>query len=117
MLAGAAVLTVSVGNLERSVAGVLLFGLSCGPIFPTVLALVATAARGNGTATSLALALGNSGGLVVPALLGWLLNRYGPTATAGTLLGAALTMLALYAAAVWVGAMAERGMLQYARRE
>jgi MFS transporter, FHS family, L-fucose permease len=102
MLAAAAILMVSVGNLERSVAGVLLFGLSCGPVFPTLLALVTTATRGSGTAASLVLALGNCGSLIIPALIGWLLNRYGPSSTSGLLLGAALAMLILYAATVWV---------------
>jgi fucose permease len=108
MLAGAAVLLTSVGHFEGSVAGVLLFGLSCGPVFPTVLALVTAATRGSGTAAGLVLALGNGGGLIIPALLGWLLNRYGPVSTAGTLLGAALAMVALYAATVWLGATAPK---------
>jgi fucose permease len=108
LLAAAALLIGSVGNLERSVAGVLLFGLSCGPVFPTLLALVTATTRGSGAAASLVLALGNSGGLVVPALLGWLLNRYGPTSTAGMLLGAALAMLTLYAATAWAGATAPK---------
>jgi fucose permease len=97
---------MSAGNLEGSVAGVLLFGLSCGPVFPTLLALVTAATRGRGTAASLVLALGNCGGLIIPALLGWLLNRYGPSSTSGMLLGAALAMLILFAATIRIKAQA-----------
>jgi MFS transporter, FHS family, L-fucose permease len=106
MLAGAALLLASVGNLGPSIAGVLLFGLSCGPIFPTALALITGASRGRGTTMSLTLALGNGGGLIVPALLGWLLDRYGPGPMAAMLLGAALTMLALCLATIQVEARA-----------
>ena len=104
LLAAATLLIGSVGNLERSVAGALLFGLSCGPVFPTLLALVTATTRGSGTAASLVLALGNCGGLIVPALLGWLLNSYGPAATAGMVLGATLGMLILYAVTLRVSA-------------
>jgi fucose permease len=102
LLAAATLLISSVGNLELSIVGVLLFGLSCGPVFPTLLALVTATTRGSGTAASLVLALGNCGGLIIPALLGWLLNRYGPSAATGMLLGAALAMLLLYAATIRV---------------
>lgn len=100
VLCGAALLTFGVGDLERSVAGVLLLGLSCGPVFPTLLAIVTSGARANGTAASLVLAIGNCGGLVIPALIGLLLSRYGPIAAAGLVLGAALTMVALCAIVV-----------------
>jgi fucose permease len=106
LFAGAALLIISIGQLELSVAGVLLFGLSCGPVFPTVLALVTAATRGSGVAASRVLALGNGGGMVIPALLGWLLIHHGPATTAGLLLGAALAMIVLYAAIVWAGARA-----------
>jgi fucose permease len=99
-IGGAALLIAGVGDIERSIVGVLLLGLSCGPIFPTVLAVVTTTARGSGTATSLVLALGNGGGLIIPALLGLLLDRNGPRAMGELVLATALTMLALCMAAV-----------------
>jgi fucose permease len=68
-----------------------------------VLAVVASGARGSGSAASLVLALANCGGLVIPALIGLLLSRYGPVAAAGLVLAAALTMLALYAGVVRSG--------------
>ncbi|HET9221064.1 MAG TPA: MFS transporter [Roseiflexaceae bacterium] len=102
IFAATAILIMSVGSLDGSVAGVLLFGLSCGPVFPTLLALVTAETRGSGTAASLVLALGNCGGLIIPALLGWLLSRYGPSSTTALLLGAALAMLLLFAATIWM---------------
>jgi fucose permease len=95
MLCGAALLALSVGGAAWSIAGVLLFGLSCGPVFPTVLALVAGGSGGSGVAASLVLALGNSGGLVVPALLGLLLTQSGAGAMAGLLLADSLTLVLL----------------------
>jgi fucose permease len=104
VLAGTAVLNLGVGSLAGSVAGALLFGLSCGPVFPTVLAIVTGAARASGTAASLVLAVGNCGGLIIPALLGLLLSQYGAPAAAGLLLGTALIMVALCAVLLRSGA-------------
>jgi len=95
ILSGAILLVLGVGNNAISIAGVLCMGLSCGPVFPTVLAIVATTARDSGTTTSLVLAIGNGGGLIVPVLLGVLLTQYGPLAAAIMVLVAALAMLAL----------------------
>lgn len=99
LLLGTILLTLSIGNLVITCIGVLLFGLSCGPIFPTVIALVSSSTPGS-TATSMVLAMGNSGGLLVPALIGLLLTRYGPPAVAGLLVLAALLMIGLGAAAM-----------------
>lgn len=99
LLLGTVLITLSIGNLVITCIGVLLFGLSCGPIFPTVIALVSSSTPGN-AATSMVLAMGNSGGLLVPALIGLLLTRYGPPAVAGLLVLAALLMIGLGAAAM-----------------
>jgi fucose permease len=106
MLIGALLLVLGVGDRAISIAGVLCLGLSCGPVFPTVLAIVATTARNSASTTSLVLAVGNCGGLIIPVLLGVLLASYGPGAAAGLVLGAALTMLTLCAAMLWAGASA-----------
>ena len=106
MLIGAVLLLLGVGDRVTSIAGVLCLGLSCGPVFPTVLAIVTTTARNSAATTSMVLAIGNGGGLIIPVLLGVLLARYGPSAAAGLVLGAALSMLALYAAVLWAGASA-----------
>jgi fucose permease len=104
MLIGAILLVLGVADRVTSIAGVLCLGLSCGPVFPTVLAIVATTARNSAATTSLVLAIGNGGGLIVPVLLGVLLARYGPSAAAGLVLGAAIAMLALCGAMFWTGA-------------
>jgi MFS transporter, FHS family, L-fucose permease len=94
LLLGAAVLSLSIGHLALTVAGVLLFGLSCGPVFPTVLAILTGSAQG-AKATSRALALGNTGGMLLPALIGLLLARVGPLAVTMVLVVAALSMIGL----------------------
>ncbi|MEO7912823.1 MAG: MFS transporter [Roseiflexaceae bacterium] len=104
ILIGALILVLGVSDRATSIAGVLLLGLSCGPVFPTALAIVATTARNSAATTSFVLAIGNCGGLIVPALLGVLLATYGSSAAAGLVLVAALTMLALCAAMLWAGA-------------
>jgi MFS transporter, FHS family, L-fucose permease len=98
MLLGAILLVIGVGDSATSIAGVLCLGLSCGPVFPTVLAIVAATARNSAATTSLVLAVGNGGGLIIPVLLGVLLANYGPSAAAGLVLVAALAMLGLRAA-------------------
>jgi MFS transporter, FHS family, L-fucose permease len=99
MTAGAGLLVAGAGTIGGAVAGVLLFGLACGPVFPTVLSLVTTATSGSSVITSRVLALGNGGGLIIPALLGVLLSWYGPPALAVALLTTALVMLVLCVAA------------------
>lgn len=94
-LVGALLLITGVGSGGRSLVGVLVFGLSCGPIFPTIMALVTTLASGNSTAAGLVLALGNTGSLIIPALLGLLLTSYGAGAAAGLILTVTLIMLML----------------------
>ena len=106
ILIGAILLVLGVGDRAASIAAVLCLGLSCGPVFPTALAIVATTARNSAATTSFVLAIGNCGGLIVPALLGVLLASYGPSAAAGMVLIAALTMLALCASILWSGAAA-----------
>jgi fucose permease len=94
LLLGAGLLAAGVGNLALTLAGVALFGLSCGPVFPTVIAMVSAGPQGDAL-TSRALALGNSGGLLLPALIGLLLTRSGPASVGIYLLGAAGLMIVL----------------------
>jgi fucose permease len=104
MLIGAILLVLGVGDRAISIAGVLCLGLSCGPVFPTVLAIVTTTARNSAATTSIVLAIGNGGGLIIPVLIGVLLARYGPSAVAGLVFIAVLAMLALCASMLWAGA-------------
>jgi len=61
------------------IAGITVFGLSFGPIYPTAVAL--TTARfphTPGRATSLVTSLGSLGGVMIPWLQGWLLTQVSP---------------------------------------
>ena len=99
LMVGALLFALGVGNLPLTLAGVLLFGLACGPVFPTVLALVASGAN-SGPATSRVLVLANCGGMLLPALLGLVLARFGPAAVTGQLVIAGIVMIGLGAAAM-----------------
>lgn len=92
VLLGAGMLTLGVGSLPLTLSAILILGLACGPVFPTILAL-ATAGR---TGTGIVLGVGNGGGLIMPALLGVMLTSYGPTAMAATVLTSAFLMLGLW---------------------
>lgn len=102
MLAGALLLALSVGAAGRSVLALMLIGLACGPIFPTTLALVATIARGRSAATSLALAIGNIGGALIPPALGLVLSGAGPAAAAALVLALSLIVVAIFGLVAWV---------------
>jgi fucose permease len=103
VLAGATLLAAGLGDPAQSIAAVLLLGLSFGPVFPTVLSIVTTATRGSNRAASLVLALGNGGGLFLPALTGLLLGRYGPVAVPSVILAGAVSMLVFGAATALAG--------------
>jgi MFS transporter, FHS family, L-fucose permease len=108
LVSGAALLALSVGAVDRSLAGAMLFGMACGPVFPTVVALITTLSRGNSGLAGLALGLGNSGGLVLPALIGLLLTSYGPPVMVGVVLACTLSMLGLGALALQSGEASPR---------
>lgn len=101
LLAGAALLAVSVGDARLSVAALLLIGLAGGPVFPTTMAIVASVSRGRGGAAGLALAVGNVGGATIPPLLGVLLTGPGPSAGAALILGLGVALLVVLGAARW----------------
>ncbi|MFV9504573.1 MAG: MFS transporter [Oscillochloridaceae bacterium umkhey_bin13] len=95
MLLGAMLLSFSGVSANLAVAALLLMGFACGPIFPTTMALVAAVSAGRGSAASLALAIGNAGGALIPPLLGLTLTQAGPTAAATLILILTATLLAL----------------------
>lgn len=107
VLFGALALAAGLGRPLASVVGIVLLGLACGPVFPTVLAVIAGATGASNRAAARVLTLGNSGGLILPALLGVLLGRYGPGAMVGVVLASALAMLLLCGVAVLL--LARRG--------
>jgi len=97
LAAGGAIMWLSVGLLWPTVFGLGLFGLACGPVFPTAIALTSALSGGSPSAASLVLAVGNVGGMLIPAILGVLITGSGPAAGALALVAAALLMLALFA--------------------
>lgn len=99
ILVGAALLMFSIGNLVLTIVSVCVIGLSCGPVFPTAIALVTSSLNGS-KQMSTVLVLGNIGGLTLPALIGLLLTRSGPSAVTLLLVAAALAMIGLISIAV-----------------
>ncbi len=95
LVAGSGLLLISVGRPAGSLAGALLFGLACGPVFPTTIALINKLSHGNSGLAGMAMGLGNSGGMVLPALIGLLLTSYGPLAMVATMLTCTLVMVGL----------------------
>lgn len=102
LLVGALLLATSVGDAGRSVLGLVVIGLACGPIFPTSMALVAAVARGRGAATSLALGVGNTGGALIPPALGLVLSGAGPAAASALVLALSLIVAALLVLVTWI---------------
>lgn len=96
-VAGGVLLVMSAGRLGLTIAAVIVLGTSFGPIFPTVLAMVAhLAAEHAGKATGVVVALGSVGGSLLPPAQGLLLVDHGLVASALLVLGAALAMLGLF---------------------
>ncbi|WP_161569277.1 MFS transporter [Candidatus Oscillochloris fontis] len=95
LVAGAGLLMLSVGTPAGSFAGALLFGLACGPVFPTTIALINRLSQGNSGLAGMSMGLGNSGGMVLPALIGLLLTSYGPPFMVAAMLTCTLVMLGL----------------------
>jgi fucose permease len=101
MLIGAAVggglLVLGVGGLPLTILAALVLGFCFGPIFPTLLAVIALRFRANtGTAASVIVGMGSLGGAVLPAIQGYLLDRVSPAAYAAFIAGGVLTLLLLY---------------------
>ena len=75
-------LLVGIGNQELTVIATLLMGLSFGPIYPTVMALVtATFKSGPGRAASVITASANLATMLIPWLQGLLLAGLGPASS------------------------------------
>ena len=99
-LLGGLLIVASTGNTPLSFLGFVLLGLGLGPTFPTTLAVITAAFPGaSGSATSLAMAVGFVGGMVIPWLLGVIMEAQGPRVGALLLPLGALIMLDCLAAA------------------
>jgi fucose permease len=95
--AGGALLVLGRGSLALSVAAILLIGVSYGPIFPTIIAIItADFPNAAGKAAALTMLFGGLGGMVIPWLQGVLLEGSGPLAAAGLIAVANLAMVGLY---------------------
>jgi fucose permease len=78
---GGLVMLFGIGNSVVTIAGALLLGVSFGPVFPTVIAiLTAYFAVGTGKAVSIVIASGSLGGTLIPLLQGILLKEVGAQA-------------------------------------
>lgn len=95
-LVGTVLLAISPGNAALTVVAVILIGFCFGPIFPTALSIVtATFRRAPGTATSVVVAMGSLGGMLLPWVQGALLESRGPAASVVLVAAGTLAMLAL----------------------
>jgi fucose permease len=110
--AGGLLLVAMQGQAVPSVLAIALMGFGFGPIFPTTVA-TATARFPNapGRATSLIVAMGSLGGMLLPWIQGQLLDGQGPAAIALFVAACILAMLALHAA-IRAGAASRRQAAQ-----
>jgi fucose permease len=116
-LAGALVLLLSGSNPVVMVAGLLLMGLSLGPVYPTVVArTTATFPDAPARAGAAVMAMGSVGGMVLPWLLGSSLEWGGPYTSIAVAGASALAMLALHAAPQLTRARARRAEARAAAR-
>jgi FHS family glucose/mannose:H+ symporter-like MFS transporter len=70
-----------------------LTGLALGPVFPTVLAWLAVVAPGSRTSTAMVFAAGQLGGIVLPVVIGRLVDAGSPAVIPSAVLGVALCCL------------------------
>ena len=70
-----------------------LTGLALGPVFPTVLAWLAAVAPGSRSSTAMVFAAGQLGGIVLPVVIGRLVDAGSPAVIPSAMLGVALCCL------------------------
>lgn len=95
-LAGGVTLLVSTGSVLFSVGAVLLLGLAFGPIFPTTIGIaVSRNPDSPGAVSSLLIAMGYLGGMLLPWMQGALMESAGPRISMGLVATGAAAMLLL----------------------
>jgi fucose permease len=95
--AGTLVLLLSGGSAPVMAAGLLLFGFSLGPVYPTVVSVATTTfVEAPGKAAGFVMAVGSIGGMIIPWLLGVVLEWGGTYASIGVLAACVAAMLALH---------------------
>ncbi len=93
---GGVLLVASLGAPVPSIAAVLLTGFCFGSVYPTVMAITASAfAEEPGKAGSVVAAMGSVGGMLLPWLQGVVLAQVSPLASAGFSLAGAVLMVGL----------------------
>lgn len=96
-VAGAITLTAAHGLLAPTIVALVLLGLAFGPIYPTVVAIItARYQHAAGAAMSRLGSVAQLGGMVLPAIFGWLMTHAGTVSGAWLLLGVAVAMAALW---------------------
>lgn len=99
--AGALLLLLLGGNAPLMAAALLLLGFSIGSVYPTMVSFGAsTFPTGPGKAAGFVMAMGSVGGMVLPLLLGALLDWRGTYSSMALLLACCVTMLVLH---LWPG--------------
>lgn len=99
-VAGGVLLAMGTGNRPLTIVAVILTGMSFGPIFPTVTALVtANFKQEPGKAVGVMTSMGSIGGALLPLLQGLVLDRYGDSASVRLTACLAVLMLVLLLAA------------------
>ncbi len=94
---GGVVLAISTGSALFTVVGVLLIGLSYGPVFPTIVSITTDVFRhGRGKATGAIVAMGSIGGVLIPWTQGVLLDRVSLNAMVIFVAACNLAMLLVY---------------------
>ena len=94
---GGLVLAMSTGSILFTVVGVLLIGLSYGPVFPTIVSITTDVFRhGPGKATGAIVAMGSIGGVLIPWTQGVLLDRVSLSAMVIFVAACNLAMLLVY---------------------
>ncbi len=102
-LLGGLGMLLTVSNPVFTIASIVILGASFGPIYPTIVSVVAGRfPQAAGRASSLIMAIGSVGGTIIPWLQGNLIEGFGAPSLALSTAAIALGMLALFAASYLV---------------
>ena len=83
--AGSLVFAFSTGSQWISIFAIILMGFSFGAIYPTLVASVSTAfPERRGQAVSIMSSFGSGGGMLIPVMMGYLIEQFGPSSSAWT---------------------------------
>ncbi|MEO8287772.1 MAG: MFS transporter [Chloroflexota bacterium] len=107
---GAVLLLVSSGSASLMIAALLILGFSIGPVYPTVVSLATTTFhKSPGKAASFVMGMGSVGGMLLPWLLGVLLEWQGVYGSIALIVACGLAMLLLHVGPRLVSKRVEAG--------